>query len=167
MAKPDIGSWLTTLIADATAARLSVATAESLTGGLLAATIVDVPGASGMFFGGVVAYQNSVKIRALGVSETLLNQRGAVDADVAVAMALGACRATGARVGISTTGVAGPEPHQGKDVGTVYVGIALDGVARAHKFHLVGDRAAIRQQTVSEALELLLKLVKTMREQKL
>ena len=158
---------LAALVADAAASGLSVSTAESLTGGLLAATIVDVPGASGMLFGGVVAYQNEVKVRALGVSAELLAERGAVDADVACAMALGACRLTGSRVGLSTTGVAGPEPHQGKPVGQVYIGVAFDGAVQAYEYHFGGDRAMIRQQAVDEALALLQQVVKATREQKL
>jgi len=161
------GMDLAALVADAAASGLSVSTAESLTGGLLAATIVDVPGASGMLFGGVVAYQNEVKVRALGVSAELLAERGAVDADVACAMALGACRLTGSRVGLSTTGVAGPEPHQGKPVGQVYIGVAFDGAVQAYEYHFGGDRAMIRQQAVDEALALLQQVVKATREQKL
>ncbi|WP_337589575.1 CinA family protein [Arthrobacter sp. ERGS1:01] len=132
------GMDLAALVADAVASGLSVSTAESLTGGMLAATIVDVPGASGMLFGGVVAYQNEVKVRALGVSAELLEERGAVDADVACAMALGACRLTGARVGLSTTGVAGPEPHQGKPVGQVYIGLPSTGRSKPTNITLAG-----------------------------
>ena len=98
---------------------LTVATAESLTAGLLAAALADVPGASGTLQGGVVAYQNRVKEQVLGVDADLLEHRGAVDGDVAVQMAQGVRRVLGADVGLATTGVAGPEPHQGKPVGTV------------------------------------------------
>jgi nicotinamide-nucleotide amidase len=151
---------LAEVVAAATAAGLTVATAESLTGGMLAATIVDIPGASGMLQGGVVAYQNEVKVRALGVPAALLAENGAVDPGVAQAMALGACSVTGARVGLSTTGVAGPEPHQGKDVGHVYIGVAVDGRVSAHEFHFAGGRAAIRAQATGEALLLLRELVR-------
>ncbi|WP_258067108.1 CinA family protein [Arthrobacter sp. GMC3] len=155
------------LVADATKAGLTVSTAESLTGGQLAASIVEIPGASGMFNGGVIAYQNSVKIQALGVPVELLEEHGAVDAQVACAMALGACRITGSRVGISTTGVAGPLPHQGKDVGHVYLGVAFDGAVQAYEYHFGGDRAMIRQQATDEALALLKQVVNAAREQKL
>ena len=103
---------------------LTVATAESLTAGMVAAVLADTPGASGMLQGGVVAYQNSVKAGVLGVPAELLDAVGAVDAQVAAAMAEGARRICGADIGVSTTGVAGPEPHDGKAVGTVFIGVA-------------------------------------------
>ncbi|MGA7206869.1 MAG: CinA family protein [Specibacter sp.] len=161
------GMDLAALVADAVAVGLSVSTAESLTGGLLAATIVDVAGASGMFNGGVIAYQNDVKVSALGVPAELLAERGAVDAQVACAMALGACRVTGSRVGLSTTGVAGPEPHQGKEVGQVFIGVAIDGEVQAYDYRFGGDRAMIRRQAVDEAIALLRQVVTAAREQKL
>ncbi|MBG0739305.1 CinA family protein [Paeniglutamicibacter antarcticus] len=153
------------IIADATAAGLSVATAESLTGGMVAAALVQVPGASAMLLGGVIAYQNSVKSSVLGVSAGLLESSGAVDPEVAREMALGACRITGARVGVATTGVAGPEPHGGKSVGSVYIGIALDGVAQAYEYHFAGVRSDVRQQACDEALSLLQQVVAQVREQ--
>ncbi|GAB3188143.1 CinA family protein [Nesterenkonia suensis] len=104
--------------------QLTLSTAESLTAGSLAARLADVPGASAVLRGGVVAYCNPVKHELLGVDEHLLEARGAVDPTVAAAMARGAASATGSVLGVSTTGVAGPEPHEGKDVGTVYVGLA-------------------------------------------
>ncbi|MFQ4148451.1 CinA family protein [Arthrobacter sp. LAPM80] len=158
---------LALLVEAAVAADITVATAESLTGGMLAATLVQVPGASGMFQGGVVAYQNSVKAALLGVSAPLLEYRGAVDPDVACAMALGACAATGARVGISTTGVAGPEPHQGKDVGDVFIGVAFDGEVQSYEYHFAGDREMIRVQATQEAISLLEQVIKAAGEQKL
>lgn len=161
------GMDLAALVADATAAGLTVATAESLTAGQLAATLAEVPGASGMLNGGVIAYQNDVKVRALGVSSELLAEHGAVNAQVACAMALGACHVVGARVGLSTTGVAGPEPHQGKAVGHVFIGVAIDGEVQAYEYHFGGDRAMVRQQAVDEALALLKQVVTAAREQKL
>lgn len=158
---------LAELIEAAVAAGLSVATAESLTGGMVAATLVQVPGASGMFQGGVIAYQNEVKVRLLGVSAELLATNGAVDPQVACAMALGACSATGARVGISTTGVAGPEPHQGKNVGHVYIAVALDGEVQSYEYHFGGDREMIRVQAVQEAISLLEQVIRCSGEQKL
>ncbi len=136
---------------------LTVATAESLTAGLLAATLAEVPGASGTLEGGVVAYQNHVKERLLGVDAGLLAEHGAVHPEVARQMAEGARRATGADVGLSTTGVAGPEPHQGQPVGTVHVGLAgLPGGPRVLSLRLDGDRDAIRRATVRDALQGLL-----------
>ncbi|MHA7177109.1 CinA family protein [Arthrobacter sp. Sr24] len=160
-------SALAALVADAVAKKITVATAESLTAGLVAATIADVPGASAMLQGGIVAYQNSIKEKQLGVSPVLLASTGAVDPEVACSMALGACVALGARLGVSTTGVAGPEPHQGKAVGLVYIGVALDGVAHAREFRFDGDREAIRWQATEAALALVLEVVNDSREQKL
>lgn len=158
---------LAELIEAAVSAGLTVATAESLTGGMVAATLVQVPGASGMLQGGVIAYQNEVKVRLLGVSAELLETNGAVDPQVACAMALGACSATGARVGISTTGVAGPEPHQGKNVGYVYIAVALDGEVQSYEYHFGGDREMIRVQAVQEAISLLEQVIRCSGEQKL
>ena len=130
--------------------------AESLTGGALTSRLVDVPGASRALRGGVIAYATEVKTLVLGVPADLLAARGAVDPDVAAAMATGGCRVLGADWGVSTTGVAGPDPAEGKPVGTAYVGVARAGrppVVR--KLHLLGDRAQIRGAVVEEALELL------------
>ncbi|SEE56239.1 nicotinamide-nucleotide amidase [Arthrobacter alpinus] len=158
---------LAALVESAVAADLTVATAESLTGGMVAATLVQVPGSSGMFQGGIIAYQNTIKERLLGVSASLLETLGAVDPQVACAMALGACTAAGARVGISTTGVAGPEPHQGKDVGHVYIGVAFDGEAKSYEYHFAGDREMIRVQATQEAISLLEQVIHAAGEQKL
>ncbi|MFC4430609.1 CinA family protein [Citricoccus alkalitolerans] len=136
---------------------LTIATAESLTAGLLAATLAEVPGASGTLQGGVVAYQNHVKERLLGVDPSLLARVGAVDAEVARQMAEGARHVTGSDVGISTTGVAGPDAHQGKPVGTVYVGLAgMPGHAEpeAVLLRLEGNREAIRRGTVRRGLQM-------------
>lgn len=158
---------LAELVAAAVTANLTVATAESITGGMVAATLIQVPGASGMMQGGVVAYQNVVKERVLGVSTALLESNGAVDPQVACAMALGVCTATGARVGISTTGVAGPEPHQGKNVGHVFIAVALDGEAQPYEYHFGGDREMIRLQATQEAISLLEQVIRGAGEQKL
>ena len=95
-------------------AGLSLAVAESLTGGLLAATLVDVPGASAVFRGGVIAYATDVKATLLGVDPALLAERGPVDPQVAAQMATGVRVRLGADVGVSTTGVAGPDPQDGQ-----------------------------------------------------
>ncbi len=158
---------LALLVTTAVAKKLTVGTAESLTAGMVAAVLAQVPGASAVLQGGVIAYQNKVKEKLLGVSPVLLTRNGAVDPHVASEMALGACAAVGARVGISTTGVAGPEPHQGKPVGQVFVGVALDGVARAREFHFVGDRESIRNQATEAALMMLLESIEESREQNL
>lgn len=137
-------------------AGLKVGTAESLTAGLVAAAIADIPGASGMLQGGVVAYRNSVKAAVLGVPEDLLAQAGSVDGQVAAAMAEGAQRTCGADIGVSTTGVAGPEPHDGKKVGTVFIGIAGPTGATSFEYAFNGTRPAIRSLACEAALERLL-----------
>jgi len=131
---------------------LTVATAESLTAGLVAARLADVPGASAMLRGGVVAYHNQVKEQVLGVGAELLAERGSVDADVARAMAAGARQACGADFAVSTTGVAGPDAHDGKPVGTVYIGIAGMAGAQAFAHHFVGGREQIREAALRAAV---------------
>jgi nicotinamide-nucleotide amidase len=140
-----------------TAAGETVAVAESLTGGLVIAELVGVPGASAVVRGGVVAYATPLKSSLLGVGPSLLADKGAVDPEVARQMAEGVRHATAvdgvsSTWGISTTGVAGPEPQDGQPVGTVYVGIARDSVSEAFGLRLDGDRAAIRTSVVSELL---------------
>jgi len=138
---------------------LTVATGESLTAGLVAATIADVPGSSAVLRGGVVAYDRDVKAALLEVPAEVL-AGGLVSAAVAECMAQGAARVTEADVGIGTTGVAGPEPHGGEPVGSVWVAVAAGpaGAKRAIVRHLdlSGDRAAIRRQTVEACLALVL-----------
>lgn len=133
------------------------ATAESCTGGLLAARLTDLAGSSRVVAGGVVAYANEVKERALGVDAALLREHGAVSAPVADAMALGALRAIGADVAISTTGVAGPGGGtEEKPVGTVFVAVrTADGGGVVRRLRLPGDRAAVRDRTTTAALHLL------------
>ena len=147
------------VIAAAAAARTRIAAAESLTAGMVAAELGTVPGASAVLQGGVVAYQNSVKEQVLGVDGALLQSAGSVDARVAEQMAAGVRRLLKADIGISTTGVAGPEPHDGKPVGTVFIGVAAGAgsTSRAFhvEFHFAGDRASIRSQACAAALDLL------------
>lgn len=135
---------------------LMLAVAESLTGGLLAASLVGVPGASRVLRGGVVAYATDLKHTLLGVDRDLLEERGAVDPDVAVQMARGACARLGADVGVATTGVAGPDAQDGHRPGTVFVAVHRAGrTARVERLDLPGDRAAVRSGTVAAALALL------------
>jgi nicotinamide-nucleotide amidase len=132
----------------------TLAVAESLTGGLLAATIVEVPGASRVFRGGLVVYATDLKATLAGVPADLLAERGPVDPDVATLLARGARERCGADWGLSTTGVAGPEPQGGAAVGTVFVAVSgpVDAVRASH---LDGSRAQIRAGAVAAALELL------------
>jgi nicotinamide-nucleotide amidase len=136
---------------------LTIATAESLTGGLLAATIVDVPGASAVFNGGVVAYATPVKHSLLGVDAGLLAEHGAVDPRVVEQMADGvrrACAVDGraADLGVATTGVAGPEWQDGRAPGTVYLGIASARGIRSVVLELEGGRPEVRAASVAAAV---------------
>ncbi|MFI6863584.1 CinA family protein [Streptomyces sp. NPDC050421] len=134
----------------------TLAVAESLTGGLVAAELTSVPGASQAFRGSVTAYATPLKSELLGVDAELLAAHGAVDAEVAHQMAAGVRRALGADWGAATTGVAGPEPQDGRPVGTVFV--AVCGPCDAGKvtaLRLNGGRADIRRESVRSVLELL------------
>ncbi len=148
------------LIAELTARGLSVAVAESLTGGLLTAKLIDPPGASAVVWGGVVAYNTELKHSLLGVDSYVLAAHGAVHPDVAGRMAVGVrehCRVSGrpADIGIATTGAAGPDPQDGQPAGTVFVGISTPAGTRVTRLALSGDRSEIRNTTVYEALLLL------------
>ncbi|WP_457255710.1 CinA family protein [Pedococcus sp. P5_B7] len=137
----------------------TVATAESLTGGLVCAALTDVPGASAVVRGAVVAYATELKAQVLGVDADLLATGGAVQAEVARQMATGVCRVLGAEVGVATTGVAGPEPQDGRAVGTVFVAVAMEGRVLVRELALSGDRGTIRARTVDAALGLLTEAV--------
>jgi nicotinamide-nucleotide amidase len=134
----------------------TLAVAESLTGGLLASTLVDVPGASRVFRGGLVVYATDLKASLAGVPEQLLTEHGPVHEAVASALAYGArvrCQATW---GLATTGVAGPDSQHAIAPGTVYVALAGPGAAPVvWRLDLAGDRAAIRAGAVGAALRLL------------
>ncbi|MGW2522088.1 CinA family protein [Streptomyces sp. NPDC001617] len=142
----------------------TLAVAESLTGGLVAAEITTVPGASKAFRGSVTAYATELKHELLGVDATLLAERGAVDPQVAAQMAAGVRKALGADWGLATTGVAGPDPQDGQPVGTVFV--AVDGPfgpgsgsapgGKVEALRLNGSRAEIRMESVRSVLALLL-----------
>ena len=123
----------------------TVATAESLTAGLLGAALTEIGGSSTTYRGGVIVYATDLKAELLGVPVGLLAERGAVDPDVAVAMALGVRNRLAADWGLALTGVAGPDPQDGKPVGLVYVGLAgPGGAATATELQLAGDRGVVR-----------------------
>ncbi len=131
-----------------------IAVAESCTGGLLAARLVNCSGISDVLVEGVVAYSNEAKVKRLGVSEDTLKKHGAVSKEVAVEMAEGICKASGASVGVSTTGVAGPTGGtEEKPVGLVYIAVCVDGKTKAWKMNFLGDRERIRNRTVVMALD--------------
>ncbi|CAN5401729.1 CinA family protein [soil metagenome] len=138
----------------------TVAAAESLTGGRVCATLVDVPGASDVVLGGVVAYSAQAKVAVLGVPPELIAARGTVNADVAVAMARAALGKFGSTYAISTTGVAGPGPHEGHPEGTVFIGFATAMTAQSWALSLSGTREDIRHETVTHALSYLLDRVR-------
>ncbi len=137
----------------------TLAVAESLTGGMVCAALTDIPGASVVVRGGIVAYATDLKAILLGVPRELLERYGAVYPGVAAAMAEGAWRRLGAVLAVATTGVAGPDPQDGQSVGTVHIAVAAEGDMVVRTFALPGDRAAVRAGTVAVALRLLLDLL--------
>jgi len=142
---------------------LHLAVAESLTGGLLTSAFVDIPGASKVLLGSIVAYQTELKHQLLGVSRPLLQEQGAVDAEVVAQMASGVRVKLAAKsgldeskvVGVATTGVAGPESQDGKQAGTVFIGISGSTGDFVYPLELAGDRAAIRSASVTAAVDAL------------
>ncbi|MGH2561272.1 MAG: CinA family protein [Thermomicrobiales bacterium] len=138
-------------------ARLSVATAESCTGGGVAHRITSVSGSSVYFLGSIVAYANSAKMSLLGVPEEILERRGAVSEECALEMAEGACRAFGADIAVSTTGIAGPNGGTDrKPVGLVYIAVAGPLGLACQEHHFPGNRAAVIAAAEESALDLLL-----------
>jgi nicotinamide-nucleotide amidase len=137
-------------------AGLTVAVAESCTGGLVGKRFTDVPGSSGYFLGGVTAYGNEVKTRLLGVPAALLAEHGAVSAEVAGAMAEGVQRLLSSDCALSTTGVAGPGGGtEEKPVGLVFIGSVVKGATEVERLRLFGRRDQIRERAALAALDLL------------
>ena len=132
----------------------SIGVAESITGGHLSGALIDIAGASNIFAGGIVAYSNLLKISDLKVSPELLDEFGAVSIEVAKAMAVGAQSKFAATWGLSTTGVAGPGPHNGRPAGTVWIGIAGPGVLTAINPVISSElsRNQVRSESVAGAL---------------
>ena len=129
--------------------KITVATAESCTAGLISATIGNFSGVSEIFSEGFVTYSNEAKEKNLGVSHDTLEMYGAVSEQTAREMAEGVCRVTGARLGLSATGIAGPTGGTAdKPVGLVYMGVCLDAVTTVVRCVFDGDRTAVRTQTV-------------------
>lgn len=136
--------------------KMTVATAESCTGGLVAQRITEVPGASDYFYEGFITYSNEAKMSLLGVSGELLAKHGAVSAEVAEAMASGARESSGSNFGISTTGIAGPTGGtEDKPVGTVFVAVADENGPRSVRLNLPGDRTLVRWRASQAVLDLL------------
>ena len=152
----DGSSLAEVVLARARAAGLTVATAESCTGGMVGAALTDVPGSSAAYLGGVVSYSNEAKVTLLGVDPGLIAACGAVSDAVAKAMASGARDALGADVAVSVTGMAGPEGGTAdKPVGTVWFGVAGPHGVRAQSRRFAGDRATVRERAKMTALDLL------------
>jgi PncC family amidohydrolase len=136
--------------------------AESCTGGLVSAMVTDVSGSSKYFAGAVCAYANEAKVRLLGVPEGMLAEHGAVSEEVAVAMAEGARQRFSAEVGLSVTGVAGPEGGTAeKPVGLVYVAVVVQGRASVMRHEIHGDRQTVRGKAARAALMAALDKVKS------
>jgi PncC family amidohydrolase len=134
--------------------RRTLAVAESCTGGLLGGALTDVPGSSAYFLGGVISYADPVKVEPLGVPDATLRRYGAVSEQTAAAMASGVRQLLQADVGVSITGVAGPDAEGSKPVGLTFIGIAA-GAVTTHRFQWTGDRWDNRRRSVIAALELL------------
>lgn len=137
--------------------RLTVAVAESCTGGLVAAAVTEIPGSSGYFLGGIVSYADAAKRQLLGVPDTALDQHGAVSAQVAIAMAHGARSRFGADLAASVTGVAGPDGGTAaKPVGLTYAGVTGAAGDEVRRFLWAGDRGSNRRDSAIAVLELLI-----------
>ncbi|TWD83596.1 nicotinamide-nucleotide amidase [Kribbella amoyensis] len=155
----EAGEALHTLIQELKARQQTLATAESLTGGLVGATLTDVSGVSAVYRGGVVVYATDLKATLAGVPDELLAAVGPVHPDTAAALATGVRDRLGATYGLATTGVAGPDPQAGIAAGTVYVAAAGPRGVRVRELALSGDRAAIRQGSVDAVLRLAAEVV--------
>lgn len=135
---------------------LHLATCESITGGGIGWAVTAVPGASRIFRGGLITYASELKATLAGVDAEAIARNGVVNEATALAMADGAARACGAEVAVSVTGTAGPLGQDGVAPGTVWVGVHTPDGTRAHRLALEGGRAAIREETVRQALRLTL-----------
>ena len=135
--------------------KLTMATAESCTGGMVSARLVGVPGVSSVFMGGLVTYSNEAKMQLLGVKASTLARFGAVSRETAGEMAEGGCARAGTDVCVSTTGIAGPDGGtEEKPVGLVYMACCVKGRTTAERHMFAGDRQQIREQSAQKALEL-------------
>ena len=133
----------------------TLAVAESVTGGMVCQTITEIPGASTMLRGGVVAYATDAKHDILDVPDSVLRDYGAVSAESAIAMAQNVARKFTSDVGIATTGVAGPQRQENQPVGTVFIGLSVRGEGQAFRLDLDGSRREIRETTVERVLSYL------------
>lgn len=158
--EPDIHALAEKIISLAREHRLTLATVESCTGGLIAGALTAVPGSSDVLYGGFVTYANEAKIGMVGVPYGLLREFGAVSREVAAAMAEGGLAAAGTHLCIAVTGIAGPSGGSAeKPVGLVHLAVASDEGTKTVKKTFKGDRSAIRRAAVEEALRLTLKVM--------
>jgi nicotinamide-nucleotide amidase len=139
-----------------------IVTAESCTGGLIAGALTDIAGSSAVLERGFVSYSNDAKVEVLGVLPELLKEHGAVSAEVAAAMAVGALEFSRADIALSVTGIAGPDGGNAlKPVGLVYFGLATrEGSVMHYKCQFSGNRDDVRMQSVNEGLRLLMSIVR-------
>lgn len=142
------------IVTKATEQQVTIAVAESLTAGMCASAIADVPGASAVLLGGIVAYATDTKRDVLGVDGATLAEHGPVSPEVALAMAQAVRARFRATVGVATTGVAGPDGQDGHAPGEVFVALASEQADVVRKLELSGDRSQIRQASVQAALGL-------------
>ena len=133
----------------------TIAVAESCTGGLVASRLIEYPGISSVLMEGAVTYSNEAKMRCLGVKRETLEAYGAVSAETAVEMAEGIAKSSGASIGLSTTGVAGPGPSEGKPEGLVFIGVYIEGKTYVKELNLAGKRNVIRERAAYNALDYL------------
>lgn len=138
----------------------TLATAESLTGGRLAARVTAVAGASETYVGGVVTYATELKVSLLGVPQQLVDRHGVVSGECARAMATGVQALTGADYAVATTGVAGPAEQEGKPAGTVYVAVAAPGRVQVLALELSGERTSVQERTCVEGLSVLAEILR-------
>ncbi|MDU1063783.1 MAG: CinA family protein [Cutibacterium avidum] len=142
------------LIAGLSERGLTAATCESLTAGLVSATITTVPGASAVFRGGLVTYASDLKTKLAGVDAGWIAENGVINSITAAQMAMGCRKACRADIGLSCTGVAGPDPQDGEGAGTVFIGAVYEGAPIVKHLQLEGPREEIRRATVQALLDL-------------
>lgn len=156
----DIGDMNVRLVKALTEKKLKISTAESCTGGLLAALITQAAGASEVFEESIVTYSNEAKMRELGVKKETLDKFGAVSHDTAYQMCTGICAHTGADIGVGITGIAGPGGGTAeKPVGTVFIGVCVTDKVQVMEMHFAGDRDAVRLQTCRTAIETVMRMI--------
>lgn len=140
--------------------KLTISTAESCTGGMVAAKLISYPGVSAAYLEGAITYSNEAKVSRLGVKEETLLRYGAVSEETAREMVNGIAKVSGTNIAISTTGIAGPGGGSiGKPVGLVYIGVYLNGETVIRKFNFNGDRDEVRKETTINALNMLIDLL--------